>query len=120
MHSGEAILWDLATQLEIRHFKGHLAQVLGAKFSNDGNHIATISADGSVRIWDTGSGDELVALYVLDDDDWVAVTPDGRYDGSAKGVESLLFRREGTSELRQAPAEKRVLRLLSKLARAPG
>jgi hypothetical protein len=56
-----------------------------------------VSEDGTTRIWDADSGNELAALYSLDEDkDWLVVTPDGHYDGSQGAERFIRFRRPGT------------------------
>jgi WD40 repeat protein len=44
---------------------------------------------GSVRLYDTLSGRELVSLLSINEDDWLAVAPDGRHDGTDTAVTAL-------------------------------
>jgi len=44
-------------------FSGHSDEVIGLAWSPDGDRIATASADGTARVWDAVTGEELVALY---------------------------------------------------------
>ncbi|MCA9214135.1 MAG: protein kinase [Planctomycetales bacterium] len=48
---------------------GHENGVLAVKYSHNGKHLATASADKSVRLWDTATGSE--AIVLLGHDDWV-------------------------------------------------
>ena len=52
-------IWDAETGAEILSLVGHTARVRGIDFSPDGKLIATGSRDGTVIIWDAGSGKEL-------------------------------------------------------------
>ena len=51
-------LWDLSNGTEIARLLGHKSdtQLQGATFSHDGRRIATVSLDGSARLWDGNSG----------------------------------------------------------------
>lgn len=59
--------------------RGHAERVRSAAFSPDGSRIVTAGDDGSVRIWDAGSG---LALYTLE------IDPEG-------SVEKAVFTRDG-------------------------
>jgi WD40 repeat protein len=52
----------LFQQRELRTFLGHEDTVTGVKINFDGNRIVTVSNDGTVRLWDTHSG-ELITLF---------------------------------------------------------
>ena len=51
-------LWDVSKGTQIAKLDGHKSdtQLHGASFSHDGRRIATVSLDGSARIWDGKSG----------------------------------------------------------------
>ena len=51
-------LWDVSNGTEIARLAGHKSdtQLQGVIFSHDGRRIATVSLDGSARIWDGKSG----------------------------------------------------------------
>ena len=58
MKSTSAKIWNAETGAEVFSLVGHTARVRGIDFSPDGKLIATGSRDGTVRIWDAGSGKE--------------------------------------------------------------
>ncbi|OWK21216.1 hypothetical protein AJ88_20325 [Mesorhizobium amorphae CCBAU 01583] len=51
-------LWDVSKGTQIAKLEGHKSdtQLDGASFSHDGRRIATVSLDGSARLWDGESG----------------------------------------------------------------
>ncbi len=57
-------LFDLSKETEIATFAGHKSdtQLKGVTFSHDGRRIATVSLDGSARLWDGASGKLLGVL----------------------------------------------------------
>ena len=70
---------------------GHTGSVVSAAFSPDGTRVVTASDDGTARIWDAASGEELTLLR--GHSGWVvsaAFSPDGTrvvtasYDGTAR------------------------------------
>ena len=81
--STSAKIWDAETGAETLSLVGHTARVRGVDFSPDGKLIATGSRDGTVIIWDAGSGKELKKFAVekkgepLETND-LQFTPDGK------------------------------------------
>jgi WD40 repeat protein len=57
-------LWDVRNGTEIARLAGHKSdtQLQGVTFSHDGRRIATVSLDGSARVWDGNSGRLLEVL----------------------------------------------------------
>ena len=55
----ELSLWDLRSGELVRQFEGHTQNVRVAVFSPDGRHILSGSQDGTIRLWDVGTGNEL-------------------------------------------------------------
>ncbi len=50
------ILWDVATQAEVRRLMGHANTIWALAFTPDGKTLVSGSADQTVKFWDTASG----------------------------------------------------------------
>jgi hypothetical protein len=75
-----AKLWEAATGKELRTFAGHTSDIRSVAFSPSGKVIASASDDGTVKLWRPDGDKPQATLISLDQDDWVVVTPDGRFD----------------------------------------
>ena len=56
-----ATIWDIATGEKIRTLQ-HNHWVIAAKFSSDGDRIATTTLDGSIQVWNSKDGQLLVDI----------------------------------------------------------
>ena len=88
-------------------FNGHDGAVNGLAVTADGARIVTASADGTVRVWDTKTGGELLKLRDQAGVTSVAITGDGTriVAGSANGT-ARVWDAETGAELRQLRGEK--------------
>lgn len=60
------------------HFRGHTKRVECIEWSPDGNRLASVAFDGTLRLWDTFTGDCLrVFALKLGRLHWVTFAPDG-------------------------------------------
>jgi WD40 repeat protein len=60
IHAAEAALFKAYQELQERIvLKGHESSLWSASFTPDGRRVVTASEDGTVRVWDVGSGDQL-------------------------------------------------------------
>lgn len=59
---GTVWLWNWRVGKKVRQLVGHDDSVLTATFSGDGQRILTGSVDGTVRLWEVGTGRELEQL----------------------------------------------------------
>ncbi len=59
-------LWDVETGEQVGELRGHDDSIRDAQFSPDGQMIATASADGSVIVWERGSGRQRVKIPLGD------------------------------------------------------
>ncbi|OPY86871.1 MAG: translocation protein TolB [Smithella sp. PtaU1.Bin162] len=86
-------LIDASTGAKKTLFSGHKLAVYSALFSSDNKRIITASGDGTTRIWDAESGREIIQLIGFTNGEWIAITPEGYYNSSARGHEELNIRR---------------------------
>jgi len=85
-------LWNVATGKVIKIYDGHQGGVTAVDFSPNGDYIVSAGSDGSVKLWDVKGGNCVVTRYDLPHStDWVAVTADGRFDGTAGGMNLLYY-----------------------------
>lgn len=71
-------MWDLETGKSTQPVKGLKASVGRIVFSPDGKSLATAGRDTYARVWDVGTGKELVTLPCADQVTVVAFSPDGK------------------------------------------
>ncbi len=88
---GTAKIIDSKSASTIIVLRGHTAALWGARFSPDGKYVVTVSWDNTTRLWNAASGVELARLTPVDTDQWLAVTPDGYFDGSEKALHTLYY-----------------------------
>jgi WD40 repeat protein len=60
--TGDVRILDSRTVREVWSLKGHTVMVSDAIFSADGRRLATASSDSTIRIWDLGTGQEILKL----------------------------------------------------------
>lgn len=98
-HYGAAInLWDMESQppAKVRTLTGHTDGVNTVEFSPNGAYLVSGSVDGSARVWEVKSGELLAThVFIRDTDDWLVVTPDGLFDGTADAMRQVSWRAEG-------------------------
>jgi WD40 repeat protein/serine/threonine protein kinase len=99
---------DVATKaLQLQLF-GHLGHVTGASWSPDGAFVATTALDGSIRLWDASTGDQLEVIHYPGRQAWVDFAPDGRF---------LAAEDDGLAMIRQLPTYRGGAEALQQLLR---
>lgn len=86
---GSIRCFDLKTKNELFSLTGHPATIEAMALDDSGRFLASAGRDSSIRIFDLGKRQEVIAIYYFNDRDWISVTPDNRFDGTAGGMERL-------------------------------
>jgi WD40 repeat protein/tRNA A-37 threonylcarbamoyl transferase component Bud32 len=80
---GRLTVFNILTGKFISYIVGHPGGISFPHFSADGSKVATTGRDGIIRVWDTKTGEELLALDGPPHDQTfvIALSPDGRRIG---------------------------------------
>jgi WD40 repeat protein len=83
--------------------RGHRGPVAAIALSEDATRVVTAASDGTVRRWDTATGEETLRVELGGLLDWLSLAPDGSWTGvrSDWGVRHLVRLREWR-DLREA------------------
>jgi WD40 repeat protein len=77
--SKQVSLWDVESGKKVGTLVGHTASVLGAVVNHDGTRIASVSEDGTARVWDATTGVSLLRLTHANTVRAAAFSPDGKW-----------------------------------------
>lgn len=105
-----ARIWDIDSDHLQAKVEGHTENLTQLAFSNSGKRLWTAATDGTIRLWNAGTGDELATLVVFHDGaDWLVTTPDGRWDGTEGSMRYLVFVDRDTNQHFDDPATRQSL-----------
>ena len=71
-------LWEVTTGQSLSTLGGHTGIVWGVAFSPDGQMLASVSSDGTAKVWDWRNGDQLKTLNFPAEVVSVSFSPDGQ------------------------------------------
>ncbi len=80
------------TGQKLRSLTGHGAAVLTGQFILNDQFFASGSVDNTLKIWRSATGQELLTLAAMNDNDWLVSTPDGLFDGTPAAWQQTLWR----------------------------
>ena len=86
------MLWDVARGKLLKTFSGHTNAITGFGFSPDGRMMYSGSNDGTARLWDVETGNEIARFVGFNNGEWVVVTPEGYFNASSNGAKYLNVR----------------------------
>lgn len=86
------ILRDTESQQTLRSFVSDIYPTRNALVSSDARFVVINSDEGTTRIYDTATGDELCRLISWASGDWLVVTPQGLFDGSENAMTKVMYR----------------------------
>jgi WD40 repeat protein len=85
-------IWNVASGQDVLQLVGHTGAIRSLVFSPDGRFIVSAGGDGTIRMWNLGTGKELASLIALGREEFVAVTPDQYYRASKSRIKGVAFR----------------------------
>jgi WD40 repeat protein len=89
----KVVRWDINANTKLPDLEAQPNAVNGIAFSNDGKLLFTGGDDGTTRVWDAHSGELLATLIAVSgSNDWIVVTPEGPFDGTAGAWKQMLWR----------------------------
>lgn len=90
------IKWEMESERRRGQLAGHSSSVNSVAVSADGKIVVSGSNDGSIRLWRVSDGMLLSSFYALDENDYLAVTPQGYY-ACSPGAEKYAGWRVGST-----------------------
>ncbi|MGB4970109.1 MAG: caspase family protein [Saprospiraceae bacterium] len=88
--NGVLTLWDPESQ-NSKNLVGHTSKVTSLNFMSNNTILISGSADGTVKLWDCNSGQEIVTMVSLDSIDWAVKNPKGLFDASANSLDKSSY-----------------------------
>ncbi len=74
--------FDWISGRHLQTYVGHRGLIESLDYSSDGKTFVSSSNDGTVRIWNIDSGEEVLKLLGFTDGTWIAMTPEGFFNVS--------------------------------------
>lgn len=84
-------IWEISTGKIMHKLVGHSENVRGLHFSPNGKYILTASSDGSIIFWNYKTGKQLIRLFPLPDDNWIALHPSGLFDATSEAMKWMHY-----------------------------
>lgn len=86
-------IWQISSKNETQTLTEHSGAVYSVVFSQTGEWLASGGEDGKIILWRTVPGKAALTLTALrGGTDWLAVTPEGLFDGSPAAWKQLIWR----------------------------
>jgi WD40 repeat protein len=73
-------VWDVETGKQLQRIMAPSDRVTYGTLSADGHRVLMSFSDGTTRLWDVASGQELATLFCFQNGNWAVVDPEGRFD----------------------------------------
>jgi WD40 repeat protein len=86
-------IWDVSGEHTVRTLRGHTNVVRSVAWSPDGRRLVSASDDGTVKVWDVSSGEELLTFRGKPETPFtsVAFSPDGRRIVASQGNTVIVW-----------------------------
>jgi len=82
-------LWEAGSGKLIRTLEPHLGPVAAVCFAPHDCYLVAAGAAGRLQFWDIERGETFLYLYACGSGAWLALLPDGRFDGSPEALRYL-------------------------------
>jgi len=86
-------IWDVTREQTMHTLRGHTDVVRSVAWSPDGRRLVSASDDGTVKVWDVSSGEDLLTFRGKPGTPFtsVAFSPDGRRIGASQGNTMIVW-----------------------------
>ena len=92
----EVKLWEAESGRLIRTLEGHLGPVHAVCFAPKGRYLVAAGAAGRLQFWELERGETFICLYAFGPGAWLALLPDGRFDGTPEALRYLCYTERDT------------------------
>lgn len=89
---GTIQLWDIAAGRVLHTLSGHTSAVTALAFAHRSNMLVSGSEDSTIRVWNGRTGESLATAIAVPNGDWLAISPQGFFDGTRGGWNAAAFR----------------------------
>ena len=84
-------LWNVVSGLEVRSLAGHQGLLTSVAFWADGRKILSGSKDGTVRLWETKTGEEIAAFVTSPEREELTFTQAGFFSSSRQNTKLFVI-----------------------------
>lgn len=99
MSGGNSVLIETATGKKISRLKNMSSDMNIAVYSPDNNYITGSLNDNTQKVWDARTGELLYTFFSVEEEDYLLLDKDERYDGT-KGARDMLYFTCGTEVIK--------------------
>lgn len=86
-------LVDLNVKKTLVVFQNYLSPITSVAVSSDSKFVLSGSMDGSIKLWDYKTGEEIAQFIDYNNDEWIVITKEGYYASSIRGHEYIKVRK---------------------------
>ncbi|MFY0713061.1 caspase family protein [Seonamhaeicola sp. NFXS20] len=87
------LIWNIEEGKQQSLIENKNSRITNVEFTNDGKYIITSSKDGSLTYWNLKTGEKIITLYVLDDNESIWLLPNGYYFASKAAASKLYYKK---------------------------
>lgn len=84
-------MWSMQTGQLLYTGKVHEQSVNSVRFSPDDTYLLTAAEDNTIQLWQASSGKPLFRFFAVDQQDYLVMDSEGRYDGSTAARRQLYY-----------------------------